>query len=275
LGELKRRLGTSRVGHAGTLDKFADGLLVVLAGRMTRLCPLASDMDKEYVAAVFFGKGTDTLDPEGKVVAEGPLPTRAALEDALHGLRGTIQQIPPAYSAVHVGGKRAYKAARAGVALAIPPRQVTIYKLELLDWSGAEAVLRISCSKGTYVRALARDLAQSLGTCAFVSHLRRTRIGGFLVENAKGPELFDPKTDVLPASCFFDAAPGIGRLVLKELWAERTANGMPLDENCFEQAPNADGVYGAFCRSGNLKAVVERRAGAWRYAAAFPTERAP
>jgi tRNA pseudouridine55 synthase len=246
LGELKRRLGTGRVGHAGTLDKFAEGLLVVLAGRMTRLCPFATDMDKEYVAAVTFGRGTDTLDPEGAVVAHGPIPSREALETVLPGFLGTHPQVPPAYSAIHVDGERAYRAARAGVQLEIAPRDVTISRLDLLDYTDDTAVLRVSCSKGTYIRALARDLAAGLKTCAYVSRLRRTRIGGFRVEDAKSAMLFDPEADVLPPSRFFDAAPGLGTLMLKEQWASRVANGMPLTGNASNNSQMATERLGPF-----------------------------
>jgi len=270
LGELKRRLGTGRVGHAGTLDKFAEGLLVVLAGRMTRLSAFATSLDKEYVAVVHFGRATDTLDPEGRETETGTVPSRAEVEGILAGFQGTILQTPPAYSAVHVDGKRAYKSARAGELVVIPPRQVTIESLDLIDFTSPEATLRVSCSKGTYIRSLARDIARSLGTCAFVSALRRVRIGGFLLENAKPPFQFDPKTDILPPERFFDAAPGLGRLVVKESWVSRVGNGFPLDAESFEAVPDADGLFGAFSHSGKLLAVAEKKAGTWRYAAAFP-----
>lgn len=273
LGELKRRLGTGRVGHAGTLDKFAEGLLLALAGRMTRLSAFATSLDKEYVAEVFFGRSTDTLDPEGKVTETGPVPSRAEIESVLTRFRGTILQTPPAYSAVHVDGRRAYKAARAGEQLAIPPRQVIIHRLDLIDFISPVATLRVECSKGTYIRSLARDISQSLGTCAFVSALRRVRIGGFRLEQAKPPELFDPETDVLPPELFFQATPGLGRLLVKESWDYRVGHGSPLGEECFEDVPEGDGLFGAFSHSGRLLAVTERRAGGWRYAAAFPEDR--
>ncbi len=270
LGEVKRRLGTGRVGHAGTLDKFAEGLLVVLAGRMTRLAACATSLDKEYVAVVFFGRTTDTLDPEGCVTETGRVPSRTEIEGVLSRFKGTILQTPPAYSAVHVGGIRAYKSARAGQPVIIPPRHVHIDRLDLLDFTSPEATLRVSCSKGTYIRSLARDIAQSLGTCAFVSALRRIRIGGFLLDQAKPPDQFDPKNDVLPPEKFFDAAPGLGRLIVKESWAVRVGNGFPLNAESFEAEPETDGLFGAFSRSGRLLAVAEKRAGGWRYAAAFP-----
>ena len=272
LAELKRRLGTRRVGHAGTLDRFAEGLLVVLAGRMTRLCSFATSLDKEYVAVFTFGRGTDTLDPEGATTAEGPVPGRQDVLDVLPSFLGTIPQVPPDYSAVHVGGKRAYQSARAGESPILAPRNITIEKLEVIDFVGAELALRISCSKGTYVRSLARDVAARLGTCAFVSALRRTRIGGFRLADAVRANDFDPGRDVLPPTAFFEAAPGLGRVVVRDARTGRIANGGVLDETSFEEDPGHDGTFGAFSPSGQLLAIVERTNGSWRYAAVFPGE---
>ena len=162
LGFLKRRLDTRRIGHAGTLDKFAEGLLIVFAGRMTRLCPLATSLDKEYVAVFTFGRGTDTLDPEGEVTAEGPVPTRQELEAVLPEFLGTLSQVPPVYSAVHVNGRRASEAARKGDTVVLQPRTVRIDQLVVLDYRPPDAQLRVSCTKGTYIRSLARDIAERL-----------------------------------------------------------------------------------------------------------------
>jgi tRNA pseudouridine55 synthase len=273
LGVIKRRLGTRRVGHTGTLDKFADGLLVVLAGRMTRLSAFTTSLGKEYIATVTFGKGTDTLDPEGKVIVEGPVPERCALEAVLKEFCGPILQVPPAYSAVHVGGRRAYQAARKGETPEIAPREVSIERLEILSFDPPSAVLSIACSKGTYIRALARDIAARMGTCAFVSRLRRTRIGGFRVEDATNPLEFDPETDVLPVEQFFEAAPSLERLTLEDSWVEKAASGEPLSEASFILPPQGDGTFGIFSRQGRLVAVLDRRGASWRYAAVFPGER--
>jgi len=270
LSAVKRRLATRRVGHAGTLDKFANGLLVVLTGRMTRLCAFATDLDKEYLAVVAFGKGTDTLDPEGSIIAEGPVPVRAELEAILPRFRGDIVQVPPAYSAIHVGGRRAYEAARSGENPSMPPRRVTIHELELCEFAGAEATLRVACSKGTYVRALARDIAEALGTCAHLKALRRTRIGGFRVANARPPAMFDPDVDVLPPSAFFDAAPSLGRLLVKPQYVDAVCSGVRLSGSFFAEEPTRDASFGAFTTDGVLVAMIEKRAGTLRYAAAFP-----
>lgn len=269
LGEVKRKLGNRKVGHAGTLDPFAEGLLIALAGAYTRLARFASALEKEYIASVRFGEATDTLDPEGKLVAEGPVPGGESLRSVLAEFVGEISQVPPAFSAVHVDGRRAYEAARKGERVSLAPRTVTIRAMRLLDFSGADAVLQVSCSRGTYVRSLARDIAERLGTCAYLRRLRRTRIGGFLVEQAVQPALFDPAVHLLPAERFIATA-GLGSAVLKEQWVERALRGTPLSDLAFEEPISADGTFGAFSPAGRLIAMAERRAGGWTYAAVFP-----
>jgi tRNA pseudouridine55 synthase len=219
---------------------------------------------------VHFGRTTDTLDPEGRETGTGTVPSRERVESALSNFKGTILQTPPAYSAVHVDGTRAYKSARAGEQVVIPPRHVTIDSLDLVDFTSPEATLRVSCSKGTYIRSLARDIAQSLGTCAFVTRLCRVRIGGFLLEMATPPDQFDPQTDLLPAEKFFEAAPGLGRLTVKESWVSRVGNGFPLAEESFEMVPDGYGIFGVFSHAGRLLAVTEKQGDGWRYAAEFP-----
>jgi tRNA pseudouridine55 synthase len=194
------------------------------------------------------------------------------VESALPSFVGSIVQVPPAFSAVHVGGRRAYEAARRGEEVQIAPRTVTIHGIELLEAAGSEVVLSVSCSSGTYIRSLARDIAASLGTVAHLRRLRRTRIGGFRVEDAVAPGAFDPARHILPARGFFEAAPGLGSLVLVPSWAARVATGTPLTDGSFEKAPSRDGTFGAFTAGGRLVAVGTRRGGAWSYNAVFPQE---
>jgi tRNA pseudouridine55 synthase len=272
LGHIKRTLGTGRVGHAGTLDRFAEGLLIVLTGRMTRLSGLAVALDKEYLATITFGRQTDTLDPEGTVVREGPVPVREELEATLEAFRGGIRQVPPQYSAIHVGGKRAYEAARGGELVDLAPREVTIHILSLLAFEPPRARLRVVCSKGTYIRSLARDIAARLSTCAYVSELRRTRIGGFRVEQAVSPGEFNPRKDLMPPAGFFDASPGLRRLQLREEWRLKASQGAPVRDSFFQNPPAGDGIFGAFGSDGELVAVLEKRGSGYHYAAAFPRE---
>ena len=272
LGFLKRALATGRVGHTGTLDRFAEGLLVVLAGRLTRLCAVASGMDKEYVSVFTFGKETETLDPEGAVIAEGPLPSLKDIEQALPSFRGEISQVPPVYSAVHVGGQRASQAARRGEEVVLAPRTVTVHEMLIIDYAPPELSVRISCSKGTYVRSLARDLGRRLQTRAFVSRLRRTRVGPFRVEQAHSPDSLRVERDLLPPGRMFDASTGLGRVSVRPERAEAVSRGARLDADLF-LGPLPVGLLGAFCGE-DLVAVIENSSGAPRYLATFPRERA-
>jgi tRNA pseudouridine55 synthase len=267
LGSLKKALGTGKIGHTGTLDRFAEGLLVVLAGKLTRLCTYASSLDKEYIARIRFGIGTDTLDPEGTVNANGSIPESEALAAALPSFLGRQEQVPPVFSALHIGGRRAYQAARNGEEVKLSPRWITVNEIELLSYAAPEAEVRISCSKGTYIRALARDLAERLGTCAHLVELKRTRIGEFSLEKAVEPERFDPARDLLPPEAFFDACPLLMRLTAKDEWIERIGHGMPPAPGAFASPPSVDGVYGIFSQAGTLLAVAEMRGDALRYAA--------
>jgi tRNA pseudouridine55 synthase len=264
LSPVKLALGTGRVGHTGTLDRFASGLLVVMCGRCTRLAPLAESLDKEYLARVRFGTGTDTLDPEGTVVAEGPVPERAALEAVLPGFRGEILQAPPAYSAVHVGGRRAHELARAGRAVQPAARPVRVASLELAAWEPPDAVLAVSCSRGTYVRSLARDIAVHLGTAAHVAALRRTRVGGFRVEEAVSPDDFDPARDLRDPRILFERCPPLRMLELDGVQARALAAGTPPSDGWFAAPEPPDGLYGMFRTGAELVAVAERSGGRWR-----------
>lgn len=185
--------GTRRVGHAGTLDPMASGVLVVAVERATRLIEYVQRMPKTYEATVLLGKTSDTDDLEG-TVQEHPaaaMPDRAALEAALGAFVGTTLQRPPGFSAIKQGGKRAYRLARKGVDVALPPRPVTIHSIELLRYQEPEVDLCIRCGSGTYIRAIARDLGERLQTGGLLSQLRRTAIGSFLAEAAVSPYQLD------------------------------------------------------------------------------------
>jgi tRNA pseudouridine55 synthase len=185
----RRSLGEKRIGHGGTLDPFATGLLVLFAGRATRLIQYVRDDPKRYEAELRFGTETDTEDLLGAVIRAAPLPSRAALEAALPAFVGEIDQVPSTYSAKRVDGRRAYDLARKGVAVVLKPARVTVHELRLYDFEGtADAVtscrLYLSCGGGTYVRALARDLAIAAGSAAHLTALRRTQAGIFSVVGA-------------------------------------------------------------------------------------------
>lgn len=196
LAPIKRAVGLGKVGHAGTLDRFASGLLVVLIGSYSRLAPYIQAGKKRYRGLIAFGAETATLDPEGEVVAEAPAPERAVLDAALANFRGRIMQRPPAYSAVHVGGKRAYELALKGEALELKERPIEIYSLDLLSYEGGSALVELRCSSGTYVRSLARDIALACGSRAHLASLERLSIGPFLVGEAVDPEAFEAERDL-------------------------------------------------------------------------------
>jgi tRNA pseudouridine55 synthase len=191
VGLIRRLSATKRVGHGGTLDPFASGVLPVFLGRATRLVEYHLADRKRYRATVCFGASSTTDDLEGALTpADGPPPTRAAVVDALTQLRGEIEQRPPAYSAIKVAGRRAYALARAGQALELPPRRVTIHAIDLVDWDDATpgepvAIIDVECSAGTYIRSLARDLGAALGSGAYLGALTRTASGAFSLEDAE------------------------------------------------------------------------------------------
>ena len=185
--EVRRRLRTKKVGHAGTLDPDATGVLVIGVGRATRLLPYTQGAAKRYSAVVRFGITTDTQDASGRVVAErAPEFTQSDLEAVLTKFTGDIEQVPPMVSAVKVGGERLYKKARRGEEVERPTRNVQIYSIDLvrLDLSISEAELDVSCSGGTYIRTLAHDMGEALGCGAHLVSLRRTASGGFTEADA-------------------------------------------------------------------------------------------
>ena len=175
----RRSLGERRVGHAGTLDPFATGLLVLLVGRATRLLPYIDGEPKVYDATIRFGTETDTDDSTGEPTRSAAIPLPTDVERALPRLTGTIEQVPPAYSAKQVGGRRAYAAARAGETMELAPASVTVHAWSACSWDGADLHTTITCSGGTYIRALARDLGRLTGSAAHLAALRRLRSGPF------------------------------------------------------------------------------------------------
>lgn len=178
--------GIRRVGHAGTLDPSASGVLPVCIGRATRLADFISEGTKAYRAEIELGARTTTDDADGEVIQRGPVPPMSvgAIEVGLAAFRGEIMQRPPAYSAVSVGGQRAYAAARRGTALELAERPVTVHAIEVVSWESPVLDVRIECSRGTYIRSIARDLGEQLGCGGHIRSLRRTRVGRFRIEEA-------------------------------------------------------------------------------------------
>lgn len=175
-----------KVGHSGTLDPFATGLLVLLVGKdYTKRAGEFSKLDKTYDVTMQLGEVSSTGDPEGEIMpVQGPTPTEEQIKAALGQFHGEIEQTPPAYSAIKVNGQRAYKLARAGKAVALEPRKVKINRLELQHYNHQAVTLVAEVSSGTYIRSLVEDIGQSLGTGAYTSALRRSKVGQFDINNA-------------------------------------------------------------------------------------------
>ncbi|HYC07200.1 MAG TPA: tRNA pseudouridine(55) synthase TruB, partial [Candidatus Binatia bacterium] len=186
---VRRLAGVRRVGHGGTLDPFASGVLPLFLGRATRLAEYHLGDGKSYRATICFGASSTTDDLEGELSPIATAPDRPAVETALGRFRGTIEQTPPTYSAIKVAGRRAYALARAGVTPELRPRTVTIERAEIVAWDGADparpiATVEVDCSAGTYVRSLARDLGSAVGSAAYLGALVRTASGPFRLAEA-------------------------------------------------------------------------------------------
>ncbi len=248
VGAVKRNLreagyGKVKVGHGGTLDPLAEGVLPIALGEATKLAGRMLDASKIYDFTIAFGEETDTLDTEGEVVAKShQRPSRAEIEAVLPRFTGPIEQVPPAYSALKVGGKRAYDLARAGEAVELAMRAVTVHGLDLLIYGETEATLRAHVSKGTYIRSLARDIAHALGTVGHVAFLRRIKAGPFrqdqaisldkLNEIGKGARLQDL---LLPLEAGLDDIPAFD---LDPTSAQAVRQGRELSG-----LPHADGLH--------------------------------
>lgn len=232
VAKLRGLLHERRIGHAGTLDPMATGVLPVFVGRATRAVEFAAEREKEYLATLRLGTVTDTQDITGTILSTQPITaTREAVEEALAGFRGDIQQVPPMYSAIKREGKKLYELARRGQEVERAPRPITIHELELLDQpSPTDFTLRVLCSKGTYVRTLCHDIGQALGCGGTLAALRRTRSAGFSLNEAVTLEQVaqaeDPTALLLPVDSYFAGHP---ILLLKEGAAEkRLRNGSTL-----------------------------------------------
>ena len=173
----------TKVGHAGTLDKFASGLMIVLIGNATRLNPVFSSFDKSYIATIRFGEESDTLDPEGRIIKTSDLPSLEEVLYALDKIKGKSLQQPPVYSAVHVDGKRAYKEARKDKEIEMPFRPIEVYEARFISYEDGLLTAYFHVSKGTYIRSLARDMAYSINKVSRLEKLRRVSIGPYSISD--------------------------------------------------------------------------------------------
>lgn len=253
VAKLRGILHEKRIGHAGTLDPMATGVLPVFIGRATRAVEFAADREKEYIAGLRLGTVTDTQDITGTILETRPVHRdRADLEEVLDRFRGEILQVPPMYSAVKKNGKKLYELARRGEEVERQPRPITIFELELTEQvSDTDYILRVLCSKGTYIRTLCHDIGQVLGCGGTLYSLRRTKAAGFDLDRAVTLEQVvgtaDPGALLLPVDSYFDRHPA---LALPDEAAERkvrNGNSVPLD--------GMDGVYRVYGPEGAFLAL--------------------
>ena len=193
VGRIRRLFDAQKAGHAGTLDPLATGILPIALGEATKTVPFLVDADKAYRFTIAWGRTTATYDREGETIAEsGVRPSAAEVEAVLPRFVGEIDQVPPAYSAIKVDGERAYDLARAGETVELASRKVNVFDARVAEVPDADHItLEIECGKGTYVRAIVRDIAEALGACGHVSALRRTRVGQFTEQSAVALELLE------------------------------------------------------------------------------------
>lgn len=254
--QVDRLVRPAKAGHAGTLDPLASGVLVVGVGQGTKLVEYIQRLPKQYTGTFLLGRSSDTEDIEGEVreLDNPPQPTLEQLTSAAATLTGEILQRPPAYSALKVQGRRAYKLARAGEEVELAPRPIIVHRLQVARYQYPELVLEIECSSGTYVRSLGRDLAEKLGTGAVMSALVRTAIGSFKLEQAVAPEALTPANlsqHLLPLSRGVDA---LSRVEVSPADGQRLAKGQFI-----RLSDQADSELAAFDSSGRLMAILTRR----------------
>jgi tRNA pseudouridine55 synthase len=268
VARVRRLAGTRKVGHAGTLDPMATGVLVVGVEKATRLLGYLMLTEKEYAATIRLGQSTSTDDAEGEITCGAPAAaafTHDQLLIAVDGFVGEIQQVPPAVSAIKVNGQRAYRLTRAGAAPELKARPVTVQEFTVTavrregDLVDVDATVR--CSSGTYIRALARDLGAALGTGGHLTRLRRTRVGGYRVEDARTLEQLGDRFEVLPLARAASAAFPSRNLSADE--ARRLANGGRLAAATAANAgaPAALGPTAAYAPDGTLIALVTEDSG--------------
>ena len=257
---VRRTLGASSAGHAGTLDPMATGVLVVALGEATKLVPYLTADSKRYRTTIRLGIETDTLDAEGKVTAEHPLstaPSRELIERAIQIEIARPEQVPPAFSAIRVDGERAYKAARRGEEVVLPPRPVHVHSLTLVAVRGEppEIDLEIYADKGYYVRSLARDLSATLGSCGHLTMLRRIASGSFSIDDCASMEADAADLTEHLFSLEQAARRVLPVVILTDEGSVRALHGKALSADHFSTPPLGNGPHAWFRGDGTLAAV--------------------
>ncbi len=275
LNPIKRAYSGAKVGHTGTLDPFASGLLVILVGRATRLSRWFLKLDKTYTAVVRFGIETDTLDLTGSVVRRAAVPQRDQIENSLPRLVGSISQVPPAYSAIKIGGRRAYELARNGQEVTPQPRVIEVYEAHVGrclaqtdDYTDYE--LRVSCGSGTYIRSIARDLGTLAGSCASLAALERTSVGPFSLDETNP----DGQIDLLPTLAAVERLgfATIARTDDEEI-VRKLRNGARFSVEALRSIAPTTGQTYAFAADDEIVAIATRRGSELVYETVFPAIR--
>jgi tRNA pseudouridine55 synthase len=268
VNRVQRLVRPAKTGHAGTLDPLATGVLVVAIGPATRLIDYVQEAPKQYRGEFLLGRRSDTEDIEGAVeeLPQPPRPSRAEIEAVLPRFTGTIEQRPPAYSALKVAGKRAYDLARQGKTVDLAPRPVEIHALHVVGYDYPKLTLEVSCGSGTYIRSLGRDIAQAVGTEAVMSSLVRTAIGAFTVEDACALDAITLES--LPAQLRSpaEAVAHLPQATLSAAELERIARGLTI---MLPASPRGSEVA-VLDEQSRLRAILIRRGGAWGPVRNFP-----
>lgn len=230
---VRRALGMKKVGHTGTLDLEASGVLPIVIGKATRVSDYMMTKDKVYETELILGAKTDTLDAAGKIIAKSDkVVSRDEFIEAMNTFKGEIEQIPPMYSALKVNGKKLYDLARDGIEIERKRRKVKVYDIDLLDFAFPQATIRVTCSKGTYIRTLVDDIGEKLGTLAYVNELKRVRVGDLDVKDAINSEdiLKIAKKDLLEKLYPVDfALKDFEKIVLDKKYLENLVNGQMVE----------------------------------------------
>ncbi len=269
---LKKKKRVIKAGHTGTLDKFAEGLLAVLVDKYTRLIPLFSNMDKTYRAVIRFGEQTDTLDIYGKIVKRGGIPSLEDIRGAITNFVGEIEQVPPIFSAVHVEGKRAYRYAMNGERPSLNARKVTIYYFKIAGYNPPDLEVQLKVSKGTYIRAVARDLGEKLNSCAYVTYLKREGIGDFKVDEAKRVDAVKIPDDLISPYDFLKRMDGVECLTVSGEDIRKIKRGIALEKifgKTFVDKCRESFIYAIFDVTNNLVAVSKKIDNRLKYVAVF------
>jgi tRNA pseudouridine55 synthase len=265
---LKKKLNTKKIGHTGTLDPFAEGVLVLLVGNMTRFFDYFMTYKKSYTAEALFGEERDTEDVTGTVtISSDIIPALSDISEKSLKYSGEITQVPPAYSAVHVNGKRAYQLAREGIKTELKPRKTYIHSFDINSYKNDILNFSVSCSSGTYIRSIARDLARECSSASYLKTLVRTAIGDFKLEDAISPENFSINDLISPYEGIIKM--GIETCVIKDEFKSKIFNGQMLDSECFENIP-IEGSTAVFDNEQNFLSFIETNGDQYKYHFVIP-----